>query len=1043
MTRLTAKCFSIYSLQVPSSETDNHFTPIELVDEKHVSFNAKKFSFMPSSTTEMIHYNSTNLFGIDQRQFVTKESMSESLFSTYIIPDISRKSSELNYNLTPSNGDASIQHSTSTKNYITSPDKDPKTSKMTTKINAATVNILFRNFFKESESTTASPKIQNPKQSNSSISITSNLKNISLKTPSPEKSRLSISTTKSPKSTTSSSHLTVTSRKVVNSMNPYTNYLFELFDDYLISVLKEKNTSKSTENIRVSTTLATAKSSSNRFDSIKEKPLGKTYSISYANLPTTARLMTHHAVSTTSNNINFGTSASFQISTSSQSLNFSHRNKNQPTNQSLIQSSVTDKTDSLAKLTPQTSMVFPIPKQNEDEKFLINTSLSSSKSWNSIASTQAYPSNPSSFISLNVEELPVATTLNIPILRPNSVQNDSEFTTKMNSAITVVSFTPYHKSTIFDSSSSFLVLDTTDPMLISKSYSSSTKFPKPTTTRIYSTLNNVGKTTVSISTFAISSKPYAASDWYKKARSSTTRTSKHQRVTKSYTVPIFTTYSISKSNNYKSSKKNNQNVVTTSILVEPYMTISKLAASTTSALMFNSTSFNLFSNNRNEYKTARNVRQMSMNSTVPMKTTVNFKNENEERAHFLTSASSSRMANYSISSLQSMTVSSSSFISTVMNLSTIGESLDDTSPLSIVETKLLSSTSKSSDSVFDELSYTTSLSKNKTFVLTGDLENSSTNSPRVPSTISPNIFFHPLKTASNFSETTKTLQTSDSVLNDLPCLNNITDSISETTPFLKSTNKNNKINNFRTTTFRPNEKIRAISSLEYLSIPSATTVSSTIYLASTHGTMVKAMSVSYFVEKLELLATKTSKYKFKASLFTTSLYEIGIQAYTANDKFGTAVDKRISSTPSVLTSTLRAKEKEAINDFSSTDPSPTMIRISSTTTIKTTFTSELRNAKTIQVPSTSSLKSMTNGVAFSSVSSASTSSITFVTLREQEIHETLAYTTASSIDILISSTKRNVLPCCDELIFEANGSATKYQHLSLGNYRFHSYLNGR
>ena len=93
MTRLTAKCFSIYSLQVPSSETDNHFTPIELVDEKHVSFNAKKFSFMPSSTTEMIHYNSTNFLGIDQQQFVTKESMSESIFSTYIIPDISRKSS--------------------------------------------------------------------------------------------------------------------------------------------------------------------------------------------------------------------------------------------------------------------------------------------------------------------------------------------------------------------------------------------------------------------------------------------------------------------------------------------------------------------------------------------------------------------------------------------------------------------------------------------------------------------------------------------------------------------------------------------------------------------------------------------------------------------------------------------------------------------------------------------------------------------------------------------------------------------------------------
>ena len=43
----------------------------------------------------------------------------------------------------------------------------------------------------------------------------------------------------------------------------------------------------------------------------------------------------------------------------------------------------------------------------------------------------------------------------------------------------------------------------------------------------------------------------------------------------------------------------------------------------------------------------------------------------------------------------------------------------------------------------------------------------------------------------------------------------------------------------------------------------------------------------------------------------------------------------------------------------------------------------------------------------------------------------------------LTSKKGKILPCCRVLEIEANGSATKYQHLSLGIYKFYSYLNDR
>ena len=116
MTHLTIRCFYIYSLHVPSSEKDNNFTPTELVNEKHIGFSVKKLSSMPSSTTERVLYNSTNFFGIDQRQFVTEERMSNGLSYRNITPDTSKSSWGLNHNMSPSNVDASLQHSTSSKN---------------------------------------------------------------------------------------------------------------------------------------------------------------------------------------------------------------------------------------------------------------------------------------------------------------------------------------------------------------------------------------------------------------------------------------------------------------------------------------------------------------------------------------------------------------------------------------------------------------------------------------------------------------------------------------------------------------------------------------------------------------------------------------------------------------------------------------------------------------------------------------------------------------------------------------------------------------
>ena len=224
------------------------------------------------------------------------------------------------------------------------------------------------------------------------------------------------------------------------------------------------------------------------------------------------------------------------------------------------------------------------------------------------------------------------------------------------------------------------------------------------------------------------------------------------------------------------------------------------------------------------------------------------------------------------------------------------------------------------------------------------------------------------------------------------------------------------------------------------------------HVASTNDLSLPVGSLSYVSEPYkvtESLSTNKnpSRYDIKFESYTTSipntetfLYTTTLASIIANNNKALSVTSHFSVTPASKTTSKPLEQMKPVRAIIPT--SWLTMKTSTTTRVTTSMHEDTKGSRSIMTISPPG-QTIDSTAVFVSLSASSTS-ITLSTTELSTILEPLDGTNIlSTFEAPITSTKNRNLPCCHELVFKANGSATKYQHLSLGIYQYYDNLNER